>query len=359
MQMSTGSSNMNAHAHDNANPNANAHANTSPKHNMKPKRKVPYHHHHVLRHKPQSLPSAEPALMEQDAVDKLLTDFVKSICEEEAIKQGITDPVIESVALEELVSVADEFMMKFLSRVRRSMQAARRSVPIATDFETAIDVLQVPRPDDQLEPYKTSPRINPPLLPTPPPEDEFHNTVELPPAFLGPELDGHGQLHRFSFNTKGLPELPSAHTYKNTPVYPQRETDTRKIRELATQEGKLGEQALRKLAGAVKLDAAHPLETNGSTQKISTTPQQQKKGHKGTSISVEAIFEETLRDLLAKEPGGFELGPIVNCEKAYRMPDDAQAKRRAAVTDPAVPNGLEKRINSTTTNRVDVDPMQI
>ncbi|KAG9768183.1 hypothetical protein KCU88_g7259, partial [Aureobasidium melanogenum] len=359
MQMSTGSSNMNAHAHDNANPNANAHANTTPKHNMKAKRKVPYHHHHVLRHKPQSLPSAEPALMEQDAVDKFLTDFVKSTCEEEAIKLGITDPVIESVALEELVGVTDEFMMKFLSRVRRSMQAARRTVPIATDFETAIDVLQVPRPDDQLEPYKTEPRINPPLLPTPPPEDEFHNTVELPPAFLGPELDGHGQLHRFTFNTKGLPELPSAHTYKNTPVYPQRETDTRKIRELATQEGKLGEQALRKLAGAVKLDAAHPLETTDSAQNMSTAPQPQKKGHKGISISVEAIFEETLLDLLAKEPGGFELGPIVNCEKAYRMPDDAQAKRRAAVTDPAVPNGLEKRTNSTTTNRVDVDAMQI
>lgn len=318
-----------------------------------PKRKIPYHHHHVLRHKPQSVPTKEPAILEQEIVGKFLLDFIKTICEEEAVKQGITSPFIESVALEELLAVVEEciyspsclrewpvfktnylvVVRKFLSRVRRSMLAARRISPIASDFETAIEVLEVPRPDDQLEPYKTEPVINPPLLPTPPPEDEFHNTVELPPAILGPELDGHGRLNRYTFNTSGLPELPSAHTYKDTPVYPYRETDTRRIRELATQEGKLGEQALRKLAGAVKLDAAHSLDLETSRPKPS--PPQQQKRRKGISISEEAIFEETLRDLLTKEPGGFELGPIVNCEKACRMPDDAHAKRLVQATGAA------------------------
>lgn len=218
-------------------------------------------------------------------------------------------------------------MLKLLSKVRLSMVAARRTAPIATDFETAIRVLHIPRPDDQLEPYKTEPFINPPLLPTPPPEDAFHNIVELAPSFLGPELGGHGELHRFAFNTGALPELPSAHTFKYTPVYPYREADTRKIRELATQEGKLGEQALRKLAGAVRLDAAHSLDLEGSRPK--SAPRQRKRWKNTVSVSEEAVFEETLRDLLAKEPGGFELGPIVTCEKAYRMPDDRQLKRRA------------------------------
>ncbi|EXJ94793.1 hypothetical protein A1O1_03191 [Capronia coronata CBS 617.96] len=308
-----------------------------------PKRKVPYHHHHVLHHKPQSVPPTEAAILEQAVVDKFLIDCVKTICEEEAVKQGITNPYIESVALEELLAALEEFVLRFLSRVRRSMQAARRTVPIATDFETAIDVLEVPRPDDQLGPYKTEPQINPPLLPTPPPEDEFHNTVELPPSFLGPELDGHGQVARYAFNTAVLPELPSAHTYKHTPVYPYRETDTRKIRELATQEGKLGEQALRKLAGAVKLDAAHPLESESAKQKPKVL--QQRRGRKGIRISEQAIFEETVRDLLAHEPGGFELGPIVNCEKAYRMPDDTHAKRLAPALGPASA-GLEKHTSA-------------
>jgi len=210
------------------------------------------------------------------------------------------------------------------------MLAARRTAPIATDFETALQVLDVPRPDDQLKPYITHPPINQPLLPTPPPEDTFHNVVKLPSDFLGPELDGHGQLQRFGFNTSSLPSLPSAHTFRDTAHFPTLEKDTRKIRELATQEGKLGEQALRKLAGAVKLDATHPLDFE-ATRKKTTGTAPRKRWKNGVSLSEEAVFEETLRDLLAKEPGGFELGPIVTCEKAYRMPDDVQVKRRAPV----------------------------
>ncbi|OAL30203.1 hypothetical protein AYO22_01719 [Fonsecaea multimorphosa] len=233
-----------------------------------------------------------------------------------------------------MAAAMDEFMLKFLSKVRRSMIAARRTCPIATDFETAVDVLDVPRPDDQLGPYQTQPSINRPLLPTPPPEDEFHNFVELPASFLGPGLDGHGELKKFSFTTRGLPELPSAHTYRNTPVYPDRLADNRKIRELATQEGKLGEQALRKLAGAVKLDAAHPLDTEAISSKKKSAPIVRRKRWKtGVDLSEEAVFEETLRDLLTKERGGFELGPIVNCEKAYRMPEELMVKRRAPVND--------------------------
>lgn len=221
------------------------------------------------------------------------------------------------------------------------MLIARRTAPIATDFETAIHVLDIPRPDDQLKPYATKPPINPQLLPTPPPDDTFHNTVNLPTDFLGPELDGHGQLQRFGFNTSVLPALPSAHTFRETPLYPTLEKDTRKIRELATQEGKLGEQALRKLAGAVKLDATHPLESevvkkNKTTMKMEPEPARRKRWKNAVTLSEEAVFEETLRDLLAKEPGGFELGPIVTCEKAYRMPDDIQVKRRAPLEATAV-----------------------
>ncbi|KIV96323.1 hypothetical protein PV10_00205 [Exophiala mesophila] len=313
-------------------------------------RKIPYHHHHVLHHKQAPFPSKEPALIDQHVVDKLLIDSVKTICEEVAAKEGIQNPVIESVALESITAAADEFILRFLSKVRRSMQAARRTAPIPNDFESAIYALDVARPDDQLAPYKTQPTINPPLYPTPPPDDVFHNTVQLPPDFLGPDLDGHGQLKKFAFNTSGLPALPSAHTFKHTALYPVLEKDTRKIRELATQEGKLGEHALRKLAGAVKLEATHPIDSDSVKEKRQSKIN--RRWTKGVALSEEAVFEETLRELLAKEPGGFELGPIVTCEKAYRMPDDAQIKRRAPVGVAA--GGSAAQPGTSTTSRPEV-----
>ena len=66
-----------------------------------PKRRR-YHHHHNIHTKAQSVPSYEPALVEPWAVDKLLVDAIKTICEEEGIKQDVEDLAIESVALEVL-----------------------------------------------------------------------------------------------------------------------------------------------------------------------------------------------------------------------------------------------------------------
>ncbi len=78
-----------------------------------PKRKTPYHHHHVMRHKPQALPPREPALLKQEVVDKLLVECVKTICEEEGLKRNIVDPLIESVALETLAGAVDECNVSF------------------------------------------------------------------------------------------------------------------------------------------------------------------------------------------------------------------------------------------------------
>ena len=228
----------------------------------------------------------------------------------------------------DLIAADHPDIMKLCSKVRRSMLIARRTVPIPTDFESAIHALEIPRLDDQLVPYRTEPEINPPLLPTPPPDDSFHDNPELPSSFLGAELSAQNALKRFSLSTGSLPPLPSAHTYKDTAVFPKRETDTRRIRELATEEGKLGEQALRRLAGAVKLDAAHPPEHESRKPKEIARPTRPGRRKRKPDISEEAVFEDTVRDLLKAEQEGFELGPIVTSEKTYRMPDDAQVKRR-------------------------------
>ena len=166
------------------------------------------------------------------------------------------------------------------------------------------------------------------MLPTPPPDDAFHGNVNPPDSFLGPKLNSQGDLRRFSRTTSSLPPLPSAHTYKDTAVFPQRETDTRRIRELATEEGKLGEQALRRLAGAVKLDAAHPLDTEHKKEKEIPAQPRAGRSRKKTDPTEASVFEDTVQEMLNAEPEGFELGPLVTSEKGYRMPDDAQMKRR-------------------------------
>ena len=208
-------------------------------------------------------------------------------------------------------------MLHFCADVRRSMTASRRTAPIAPDFETAFHSLSVPYPSDQLERYKTAPPINTPLLPTPPPEDPFHNIREIPLRMLGPGLDASEERKHEPWIPSHLPAFPSKHTYKDTPVLSERVTDPRRIRELATQEGKLGEEALRKLAGAQRTD---------------TTAQQQltaSRGRGGCRMppeqAIEALFKETMRAMMAEQTGDqggkLELGPIVNCEKVYRMPE--------------------------------------
>jgi hypothetical protein len=226
-------------------------------------------------------------------------------------------------------------ILKFCAQVRRSMTAARRNTPIATDFDSAIYSLDVPRFDDQIKAYQIQPEINPRLLPTPPPDDPFHNYVELPANILGEDLGGQTALKQFHPNPSFLPPLPSAHTYKNSAVLPVRELDSRRIRELATEEGKLGEQALRKLAGAVKLDAAHPVDPETHKQAVSSQASKHQK-RKGQPQATEAeLFEETMRDLLKAESDGFELGPMVTSEKPYRMPDEGTVKRRTRADDKA------------------------
>jgi hypothetical protein len=227
--------------------------------------------------------------------------------------------------LPELTSAS--VILKFCAMARRSMLSARRTVPIPTDFESAMRYLDLPWPDDQLKPFSTQPTINPPLLPTPPPEDEFHREFQLPASLLGPGLDGRAEKRKDRYIPSHLPPFPSQHTYKDTPVFPAREIDPRRIRERATEEGKLGEEALRKLAGAVKAE-----NTINAAQKAEKDERPKvKKGGRRPEETMESMFEATLRDLLknsSREGERFELGPIVNCEKRFLMQDSPPTTRK-------------------------------
>jgi hypothetical protein len=71
-------------------------------------------------------------------------------------------------------------------------------------------------------------------------------------SLLGPLVDPTAP----EYIPQHFPKLPPKHAWKHTDVYPAREKDARRMREKATEEGIMAEQALRKLAAAAKAGAA-------------------------------------------------------------------------------------------------------
>lgn len=95
--------------------------------------------------------------------------------------------------------------------------------------------------EDELKriPSKTHSLVPLPPSPPPPPEPDLS-------SLLGPELEG-GERDKKKYVYDHLPPFPSKHTYKVTPVFTERPTEPRMIRERATEEARLAENALRKL----------------------------------------------------------------------------------------------------------------
>ncbi|OQO06073.1 hypothetical protein B0A48_08661 [Cryoendolithus antarcticus] len=156
----------------------------------------------------------------------------------------------DSTALEMFRGLVEEYMLSILTDVREGMDAQRRATPTATDFSWALSRVGSTRSPAQLHDYMKSglpePISYPPLLDPSPAlatAPDFSSLlqplIERPLAYVPPHF----------------PSLPSQHAWKSTPVFASRETDARKIREKATEEGKLAEGALRKLAAAAKASA--------------------------------------------------------------------------------------------------------
>lgn len=138
-------------------------------------------------------------------------------------------------------------MAHYLADVRQSMLSCRRTKPIPQDFLQALHT-------HQLSLRSLIPHLKPPVLPDrsqfnlqqeSTQEDEHH---QIP--FLGPLLNVGPDEQAKAFVPKHFPDLPSKHTYKATAEFPERDSDPRRIRERATEEGRLGEEALRRLVGA-------------------------------------------------------------------------------------------------------------
>ncbi|KGQ01623.1 hypothetical protein PAAG_11605 [Paracoccidioides lutzii Pb01] len=272
--------------------NSNSNPDPSPKRQRKR-----YHHYHSLHHRfTHNLP--DDALTADSAVDTLLNLSIGLLL----LQSGFTHA--EPVALDGLRRGVEEYMLHFLAYTRQSMASCRRTQPIPIDFQHALLYANIPV--DSLRAYlkltmPTHPAAAaegiitiPATLPSPPPSSPPPHT-NLP--FLGPELISptsidHDRQDQGAIRThipKHFPTFPSKHTYQETPMYITRETDPRRIREKATEEGRLGEEALRRLARVAK-------EWSGSGSGADGGGEYRENmlwGRKGESV--EGMFEKTVK----------------------------------------------------------------
>ncbi|QIW94838.1 hypothetical protein AMS68_000356 [Peltaster fructicola] len=158
---------------------------------------------------------------------------------------------VRSTALEMFRAQAEEYMLRFATEVRISMQGQRRTQPTAQDFSMALSRTENTR----------APRVLRPQLDIELPENISYPTIPLPEPAPEPVPDFSRLLKPLiesrppRWIPSHFPLLPAQHTWKATEVWPTREKDSRKMREKATEEGMLAEQALRKLAAAAKAGA--------------------------------------------------------------------------------------------------------
>ncbi|KAK0945215.1 hypothetical protein LTR48_000600 [Friedmanniomyces endolithicus] len=155
---------------------------------------------------------------------------------------------IKPTALEMFRSHTEEYLLRFATHIRSSMQAERRTRPVAQDFAMALSLTPNTATASLLQPHLKLPIpgcISYPWIPEPaPPGAPIPDFTALLQPLTTTSLPRYVPAH--------FPALPSKHAWVHTPVYAEREKDARKMREKATQEGLLAEQALRKLATAAK-----------------------------------------------------------------------------------------------------------
>ena len=157
-----------------------------------------------------------------------------------------------------------------------------------------------------------------PIFPLPPPplssqEKDFIENPDVVSDLLGIELDGSND--RRSYIPEHLPPFPSKHTYLATPVFTERPSEPRVIREIATQEAVFAENALRKIlaAGAIgnkkKASAeTHEVEEGVITSAPSTIKRKRRNEVWEQAFNAIKVAEEAEAKLQANGAAGQVLG---------------------------------------------------
>ncbi|KAF1999747.1 hypothetical protein P154DRAFT_535250 [Amniculicola lignicola CBS 123094] len=184
--------------------------------------------------------------LSQDFIDRQLKRAIAIQC------KGIGYDSARPDALEAMRGMVHEFMSNFTSQVRSSMVSARRTESVSHDWVCALLSSGITG-SSSLEPHLDTGNLPGEFLQPPLPSPQRPDTP--PPeidGLLGPELSGRRDKEERKWIPANFPAFPGKYTYKATPVFVQRETDPRKIREKATEYGIEAEKSLRKLMAAQK-----------------------------------------------------------------------------------------------------------
>ncbi|KAI9823163.1 MAG: hypothetical protein M1832_002606 [Thelocarpon impressellum] len=263
-------------------------------------------HHHRIQHKQEGIPS-EATSLPDESVQAMLTRSLTLMLKE----AGFDGAAL--TAVESLRADVDEYMTHFTASITQSMHSSRRTHPTPQDFDHALhrEGLNYSDLTPHLKP-SVSPSVALPPLPLPSREEPERPSLSA----LEPSLSGTFDR---TFVPPHLPRLPGKHTYKSTAEFSEREKDPRRLRERATEEGRLGEEALRRLL------AAGSSWTRGFAGK-GNAPQNARQKR------TEEMWEQTLQamtetagggvleiDLDDKKRGWADAGPggLVNAERAF------------------------------------------
>ena len=221
-------------------------------------------------------------------------------------------------------------MLRFLSYARINMRNARRTRPTAPDFASALALMpntstasllstQLDLKIPETVSYPSIPEPDPPPAPAP----DFSALLQpLVPSIKPAYIPTH------------FPQLPPQHAWMRTPVFPEREKDARKMREKATEEGILAEQALRKLAaaakvGAVKAERRREGTLSGSGKVRDGVPSAARKKGRERGGGGNEMFVEMLKDV----DGGAE-------DEAMGLELDGTSALREEGVDVGMPEGV-------------------
>ena len=223
-------------------------------------------------------------------------------------------------------------MDHFLAGVRQSMLACRRTQPIAQDYLYALHACQLslrtflPHLDPPVSPSKSQVPLSR--------DEELKDRKKKETKGIEPLLKEGGDETSKTFLPQHFPSFPSKHTYKSTAQFTSREEDARKIREHATEEGRMGEEALRRLVGQHTSDVEAGFRSTSKAKKSLRKEREDK-----WKEAIEAVMRRGgATNQAAHDPGGMEIdGPIPQqrSEKVYlssTVNADATYWRKPAVS---------------------------
>ncbi|KAL8959984.1 MAG: hypothetical protein Q9193_003237 [Seirophora villosa] len=217
--------------------------------------------HHQIAHGTDGASITIEAALDDNLAESLLTRSISLALDVVGFDAS------EPLALDSFRVGVEEYMHHFAANVRQSMLSCRRTQATAQDFLQALHT-------HQLSLRSLVPHLRPPVpkrrarvaLPYEPLEEEEQHGHE----FLGPALYDASFRTNQLYVPHHLPPFPSKHTYRATEEFPVREEDPRKIRERATEEGRLGEEALRRLVSARVADRPSPARAGRAANSMRT-----------------------------------------------------------------------------------------